>query len=210
MNNKIIIGIDGISYAGKTTVCNEIEKTNKDIVIVSESPKFANKEIHISTSNNSILENAKVTLEIEKRRTIYVKDFLDKELFLFDRSVFSFLAISYAYYKTKIINYFNDYVDNIINGIEAGEYLVPDYLLYLSISSEELKRRMQIHKKHLPDYWTSEVFNDSIDEILKIVNDFYTKNKRSISKEELFQIEASRLTKIEKERVVELIRSLKI
>ena len=62
MNEKIIIGIDGISYSGKTTLCNIINKTNNKMIIVDESPKFSNTKIQISNNVSSILKNAKVTL----------------------------------------------------------------------------------------------------------------------------------------------------
>ena len=70
MNNKIIIGVEGISYSGKTTLCQNTELKNRKTVIVDESPKFAEVKIIISNDLNSILKNSEITLQIEEKRTV--------------------------------------------------------------------------------------------------------------------------------------------
>lgn len=209
MKQKIVIGIDGISYSGKTTFCNEVRDFTDAIVIIDESPKFANTKIIISDEQEAILQNSQITLQIEKERTKHVQHEKNKKIFLFDRTIFSFIAISYAYYKTHMINYFNEYIEEIIEGIKKEQYLVPDYLIFLSVSEEELKRRMLIKKKNLPNYWLTKDFSDSIEEILKKVNDFYKMQNRCISKEELFTYD-NKLLKIKKEDIIDLLRTFKI
>lgn len=208
MSDKIIIGVDGISYAGKTTLCNKIEKQKK-FNIVYESPKFANIKIKISNSINSILTNAQTTLEIEKLRTNYVITSSDL-IFIYDRTIFSFIAISYAYYKIGIVNYFNNYIDNILDGIKQNRFLIPDYLIYLNINKEELTKRKKIKKKSLPSYWTSQKFNDSINFILSKISEIYANEGRALNPKNLLNLKKDTLSKINNERIILLLEELKI
>ena len=210
MNEKIIIGIDGISYSGKTTLCNIINKTNNKMIIVDESPKFSNTKIQISNNVSSILKNAKVTLEIEKSRGKYVKEFIGKTFFLFDRTIFSFVAISYAYYENEMVDYFNRYLEEIINGIEREEYLVPDYFVFLKIDKNELIKRIAKRKKNLPNYWLSENCNNSINHILEKRYNFYKEKNRCLTSEELMEISSEKLSKIKKEEIIVLLRRMKV
>ena len=82
MNNKIIIGIEGISYSGKTTLCQNISLTNNEIIIVNESPKFAGIKINISNDINDIQKNSETTLQIEERRTNYVKQYANRNFLI--------------------------------------------------------------------------------------------------------------------------------
>ena len=210
MNNKIIIGIEGISYSGKTTLCQNISLTNNEIIIVNESPKFAGIKINISNDINDIQKNSETTLQIEERRTNYVKQYTNRKVFAFDMTIFSFISISYAYYNTNMINYYNEYVDKIIDGIKSGIYLVPDYLVYLRIDEKEMQSRMQKKKKNLPDYWMSNAFKTSIENIMEYIVDFYDKKKRCISPKTMQKISNEKLSKIDNNEVIELLRSMKI
>ena len=52
MNNKIIVGVEGVSYSGKTTFC-ENAAFNNNVIIVNESPKFCGITIKV-TDNKEI------------------------------------------------------------------------------------------------------------------------------------------------------------
>lgn len=210
MNNKIIIGVEGISYSGKTTLCQNTELKNRKTVIVDESPKFAEVKIIISNDLNSILKNSEITLQIEEKRTNYVKENANGKLFVFDRTIFSFISISYAYYNTKMINYYNEYVEKIIKGIKNGIYLVPDYLVYLKIDEKEIQRRMKKKKKNLPEYWTSNTFKTSIENLMDVIVNFYNKKDRCISPDSMKTISNNGLSKIDNDEVIELLRRMKI
>lgn len=210
MNNKIIIGVEGISYSGKTTLCQNTELKNRKTVIVDESPKFAEVKIIISNDLNSILKNSEITLQIEEKRTNYVKENANGKLFVFDRTIFSFISISYAYYNTKMINYYNEYVEKIIKGIKNGIYLVPDYLVYLKIDEKEIQRRMKKKKKNLPEYWTSNTFKTSIENLMDVIINFYNKKDRCISPDSMKIISNNGLSKIDNDEIIELLRRMKI
>ena len=210
MNNKIIIGVEGISYSGKTTLCQNTELKNRKTVIVDESPKFAGVKIIISNDLNSILKNSEITLQIEEKRTNYVKENANGKLFVFDRTIFSFISISYAYYNTKMINYYNEYVEKIIKGIKNGIYLVPDYLVYLKIDEKEIQRRMKKKKKNLPEYWTSNTFKTSIENLMDVIVNFYNKKDRCISPDSMKIISNNGLSKIDNDEIIELLRRMKI
>lgn len=210
MNNKIIIGVEGISYSGKTTLCQNTELKNRKTVIVDESPKFAEVKIIISNDLNSILKNSEITLQIEEKRTNYVKENANGKLFVFDRTIFSFISISYAYYNTKMINYYNKYVEKIIKGIKNGIYLVPDYLVYLKIDEKEIQRRMKKKKKNLPEYWTSNTFKTSIENLMDVIVNFYNKKDRCISPDSMKIISNNGLSKIDNDEIIELLRRMKI
>ena len=210
MYDKIIIGIEGISYSGKTSLCRDVELENKKIVIVDESPKFANVKIIISNDIYNILKNSEITLEIEEKRTNYVKQNFCGNLFVFDRTIFSFISISYAYYNIKMVNYFNEYVDKIIYGIKSGIYLVPDYLVYLRIDEKEIQIRMQKKKKNLPEYWMSNVFKTSFENLMDGIVDFYNTKGRCISPNSLKTISSDELSKIDNNEIIKLLRRMKI
>lgn len=202
-NVKIIIGVDGISYSGKTTLCNELKRT-RNFIIVDESPKFANVKIKITSDQNDIINNSKMTLAIEKERKKFVDNLKDK-IFVYDRSIFSFLAISFAYYKFGIIDYFEEYLYHIIEGLKKDEFSIPDYLIYLKIDNNELQRRITIKKKHLPDYWISRKFNLYYNDFLSLIYDFYKKNNRILIKSDIFSMETTIFTKIEKNDVINFL-----
>ena len=206
--HKIIIGIEGTSYSGKTTLCNYLEKNNDNYVVVCESPKFAGQKIHITNNNCDIISNSIKTLEIEELRTKFAN--LNKnKLLLFDRTIFSFVSISYAYYKTNIIDYFCDYVDKVIEEIKKGNFLVPDYLVYLDISDEELKLRTKIRRKNLPEYWTSKKFTSAAKSILAIICKYYNDNNRLLYERELNSLQIANLSKINKEEVIRVLGEIK-
>lgn len=202
-NEKIIIGVDGISYSGKTTLCDEL-KSVCNFIIVDESPKFANVKITITSNQNDIINNSKKTLAIERERKKFV-DNLKSNIFVYDRSIFSFLAISFAYYKFGIIDYFDDYLYFIIDGLKKDKYSIPDYLVYLNIDNKELLKRIAKKKKHLPDYWISRKFNLYYNEFLSLVYNFYKKNDRAIMKSDIFSVETTIFTKIKKSDVINFL-----
>ena len=207
MSDKIIIGIDGVSYSGKTTLCDKIEK-RKNIKIISESPKFVNIEMKITNDKNDIINNSKKTLEIEKLRTNSVNNSLDN-LYIYDRTIFSFLAISYSYFYCGMIDYFNEYLASIVEGIETGFYLVPDYLIVLDISNMELNLRKNELDKGLPDYWTSDEFNDGYRKILSQIASLYKKNNRLLHSESLHNQETKKFSKISIDLVINFLKGLR-
>ena len=141
----------------------------------------------ITSDQNDIINNSKMTLAIEKERKKFVDNLKDK-IFVYDRSIFSFLAISFAYYKFGIIDYFEEYLYHIIEGLKKDEFSIPDYLIYLKIDNNELQRRITIKKKHLPDYWISRKFNLYYNDFLSLIYDFYKKNNIILIKSDIFSM----------------------
>lgn len=210
MNNNIIVGVEGVSYSGKTTFC-EKAVFNNNVIIVSESPKFCGITIKVTDNNVDIIKNSELTLQIEEKRTKYAFQQFKSNVLLFDRTIFSFISISYAYYNTGMINYYNDYIDQIINGIKNKIYLVPDYLIYLEVSDEETLKRMQRKRKNLPEYWLSSKFKNSICELMNKVKNFYQTNNRFIHCDEFETfLNKHKFTKIDSNSIIDLLLELKI
>ena len=127
IGNSVLPNVDIIDMAD--------EVRTRNFIIVDESPKFANVKIKITSDQNDIINNSKMTLAIEKERKKFV-DNLKDNIFVYDRSIFSFLAISFAYYKFGIIDYFEEYLYHIIEGLKKDEFSIPDYLIYLKIDNK--------------------------------------------------------------------------
>ena len=111
---------------------------------------------------------------------------------------------------TQMINYYNEYVEKIIKGIKNGIYLVPDYLVYLKIDEKEIQRRMKKKKKNLPEYWTSNTFKTSIENLMDVIANFYNKKDRCISPDSMKIISNNGLSKIDNDEIIELLRRMKI
>ncbi|CDE49338.1 predicted protein [Firmicutes bacterium CAG:460] len=210
MNNKIIVGVEGVSYSGKTTFC-ENAAFNNNVIIVNESPKFCGITIKVTDNKEEIIKNSELTLQIEEERTKYTSQQFKSNILLFDRTIFSFISISYAYYNTGMVNYYNDYIDQIIDGIKNKVYLVPDYLIYLEVTEEETLKRMQRKKKNLPEYWLSPKFKNSICELMSKIVNVYQVNNRFIHYDEFEKfLNKNKFTKIDSYAIINLLLEMKI
>ena len=150
-------------------------------------------------------------MQIEEERTKYTSQQFKSNILLFDRTIFSFISISYAYYNTGMVNYYNDYIDQIIDGIKNKVYLVPDYLIYLEVTEEETLKRMQRKKKNLPEYWLSPKFKNSICELMSKIVNVYQVNNRFIHYDEFEKfLNKNKFTKIDSYAIINLLLEMKI
>ena len=69
---------------------------------------------------------------------------------------------------------------------------------------------MKKKKKNLPQYWTSNTFKTSIENLMDVIVNFYNKKDRCISPDSMKIISNNGLSKIDNDEIIELLRRMKI
>ena len=106
-----IIVIDGTSNAGKTTLCESLEKNIQNVAIIPGASLFA--KIHsqkysqipdIPTTAEEEMENQKFFLKLEIDRLIEANKLanLGKDVFM-DRGVLEILSVAYSFNESRKI-----------------------------------------------------------------------------------------------------------
>ena len=148
-----IIVIDGTSNAGKTTLCENIEKNIQNIAIIPGASLFAKmnqkkytKIPAIPKSADEEKENQKFFFRLELDRLVEANKLarLGKDVFM-DRGVLEILSVAYSF---EIINGWNGIYENAEkmykkfiavankNGVD-----LPDEHIWLQANCEEIARR---------------------------------------------------------------------
>ena len=153
-----IIVIDGTSNAGKTTLCENIEKKIQDVAVVPGASLFAKINYEKYPQIPAIPKNIKdekenqkffFKLELDRLEEANRLSKLGKDVFM-DRSVLEILSVAYSFEKIKKWDgiYENSeilYKRFIAITKERGIEL-PDKYIWLQADSEEILRRNQIRQ----------------------------------------------------------------
>ena len=153
-----IIVIDGTSNAGKTTLCEGLEKTVENIAIIPGASLFA--KIHsqkypkipgIPLNAEEEKENQKFFFKLELDRLIEANKLanLGKDVFM-DRGVLEILSVAYSFEEikkwegiyenaTQLYEIFHEVVDK-------NKISLPDEHIWLQASCQEVMRRNQIRQ----------------------------------------------------------------
>ena len=154
-----IIVVDGTSNAGKTTLCENIEKNIQDIGIVPGASLFAkiNRERYpkipaIPQSAEEEKENQKFFFRLELDRLIEANRLAEQGKTVFmDRGVLEILSVAYSF---ESINGWNGIYKNAQNLYEQFiSYArkmgisLPDKYIWLQANYEEIKRRNKLRQQ---------------------------------------------------------------
>lgn len=153
-----IIVIDGTSNAGKTTLCENIEKNIQNIAIIPGVSMFANKNKEkypkippIPKSIEEEKQNQKFFFKLELDRLIQANKLAKqgKDVFM-DRGVLEILSVAYSFedikkwngiYKNAEMLYNKFIIIANKNGIN-----LPDGYIWLQANSEEIIKRNKSRK----------------------------------------------------------------
>ena len=118
-NNKIIIGIDGASGVGKTTISKLLKEKDKNIEI-----------LHTDDFQNNIKEKISIFKKLNKKSEIYQKGWFDSDKIKKEIEYFKNNS------KNKIL-----LIDGIflLNNNIFGNYI--DKIIYIKMNEELLKKR---------------------------------------------------------------------
>ncbi len=153
-----IIVIDGTSNAGKTTLCENIEKNIQNIAIVPGASLFA-KTHHEKYSQIPAIpktiekekENQKFFFKLELDRLIEANRLAKsgKDVFM-DRGVLEILSVAYSFEDIKnwsgIYENAEKLYERFITITREREIVLPDEYIWLQADSEEIVRRNKIRQ----------------------------------------------------------------
>ena len=154
-----IIVVDGTSNAGKTTLCENIEKNIQNIAIVPGASFFAkiNRERYpkipaIPQSVEEEKENQRFFFRLELDRLIEANRLAKQGKTVFmDRGVLEILSVAYSF---ESINGWNGIYKNAQNLYEQFisyarkmEISLPDKYIWLQANYEEIKRRNKLRQQ---------------------------------------------------------------
>lgn len=161
-----LVGVEGNSFSGKTTLIN---KLSEDYLVpyIEEYDLYAgggeNFPVFPPQSYNDACKAIDFFLEIEKKRveTLYSLMSLDPDLIMVDRSFFS--CIFFQWYVKKfcadIPNSYEYSIELALLGLEKGEIIFPNVLALIEPESEasflkRIEKRGLVHIDFLNYYST--------------------------------------------------------
>ena len=153
-----IIVIDGTSNAGKTTLCENIERNRKNVVIVPGASLFV--KIHkqkypsipaIPKDIQEEKENQKFFFGLELDRLIEANRLAKQDVDVFmDRGVLEILSVAYSFESIKQWNGIYENAEKLykrfIKIVNDKEIQLPDTHILLQASVEEVKRRNMLRQ----------------------------------------------------------------
>ncbi len=151
---KSIIVVEGNVYSGKTTLCLKLSSSTKFKIF--EDHAFVELPRAIRNDADALSNQIKY-LEIEVSRSEKIGE---EKGYILDRSIISIFAFTY-YLSTQgyqIKEFFLDVVEKLIR---ENRITIPDYLIYLKVSADELAERFQINRdasKATEEFYVNEEF----------------------------------------------------
>lgn len=141
-----IFALEGLPCSGKSTVMNKFKFEHTEFVCVPEL------YIETNVGDDSILIQDKyVNAEIAK----YREHGKSAKNILFDRSIFSTLAFSYAKFLTFRDPGEYEFYKKFVK--DRHELLIPNYIFVINITpSESIARRKKLVRDDTLDFWTNE------------------------------------------------------
>ena len=213
-----IIVIDGTSNAGKTTLCENLQREMEDIAIIPGASIFARqnqaKYPNIPPIPETIEEeknNQKFFFKLElERLTEAVRLSQNHEAVFMDRSVLEIISVAYSFESIKnwpgIYTNARDLYNKCCNMITKKGLRFPDLYLWLQASPEEVIRRNAIRQRERGQKLSE---NEWIDSSLIIKQIEFFKKLSDLDKQNRFKLIDTN-NKNEKEVLNEVSRFLKL
>ena len=154
-----IIVVDGTSNAGKTTLCENIEKNIQGIAIVPGASLFAkiNRERYpkipaIPQSVEEEKENQRFFFRLELDRLIEANRLAEQGKTVFmDRGVLEILSVAYSFESINgwdgIYNNAQNLYEKFISYARKMGISLPDKYIWLQANYEEIKRRNKLRQQ---------------------------------------------------------------
>lgn len=194
-----MIGIEGISCVGKTTLCRKLsEYTNYSYV--EEASTFYKDKDGYPPSASDILQarrNEKFYFELERERWKVAEKLKEQENIVFlDRTLLSTIVVSYALMQYKGFDTMSDVISDYNHYIRNNMIGLPECYIHLEINHEEMEQRNLIRENLLQDDWMNIGFNNAQREFY---NQYY-----SMTKIPVYRMDSS----IGIENEIEMVRKL--
>lgn len=158
---SLIVGIEGCSFAGKTTLQNSL-KSYDNFRVIDEYGSYTKGSAAFPAyppkSYQEALDASRFFIDVEKER---LKDFEIMQLnnkfdFVFlDRTYLTCLAFDYA---VRHFTHFDTY-NTVVDMWRHTQKIEPDFLLYMNVSQETIRRRISFRKSKCPDHLMHPEFN---------------------------------------------------
>lgn len=198
-----VIALDGISNSGKTTMCN----LNKENLFIVPEPHFITPyNFDLTFEKKNIICNAQKTLELEKLRNDYIEKNTTEKIMIIDRSILSYIAISYSYKKCGI-DYFSNFSNWVIQMLENNQITIPDVFIILKRNIRDCQ--ILLKQKNLPEYWCSVEFASLQEYIFEKFVEKFKNSTMVIDKPcDINQIDLSNKTRLTKKDIIEFLKEL--
>ncbi len=154
-----IIVVDGTSNAGKTTLCENIEKNIQNIASVPGASIFAkiNRERYpkipaIPRSAEEEKENQKFFFRLELDRLVEANKLANQGKTVFmDRGVLEILSVAYSFESingwNEIYNNAQNLYEKFISYARKMRINLPDKYIWLQANYDEIKRRNKLRQQ---------------------------------------------------------------
>jgi len=160
-----IIGVEGISFSGKTLLVKAIKNNLRNVGIIEEYGVYAggakNFPFPASFNRKEVLQLLNFFLKLELQR---YKDLISLQreksykTLLIDRTVLSLMAFQYAIrFITKIDTY-----KEALKMIRRKRTCIPDHIIYLAISPQTARERFMVYKGQPDDLFVDSFFNSKL------------------------------------------------
>lgn len=158
-----IIGIEGLVFAGKTTLSENLGQ-NLSAVIVREYGHYTGGSKSFPKyppdSYRAAIEASRFFIDIEQERIRVLKGLLldSPKYIVVDRTYITCLAFDYA---AKLFTGFDTY-DEVYELWQQADKIMTDITIYLNVSDTEIMRRVPLRKSKCPDHLLDPEFNKQI------------------------------------------------
>jgi len=153
---KVIVALEGLVHAGKSTLFQGIEERHIAVKCVGEYVEFVTERFPCFPESRDDARFGHVFfLNLEQKRILKIEE--SDGIVLLDRSIFSILAYNFAVEKMSdsVIPCFQD----SIKAYRDENWLIPQVCVYLDIDDEDISLRHQDEKGHYYSIFLDNVFN---------------------------------------------------
>ena len=163
-----IIGIEGLVFAGKTTLSENLGQS-LPAAIVHEYGFYAGGSKSFPKyppeSYRAAIKASQFFINIEQERINVLRGFLSDspEYVVVDRTYMTCLAFDFA---AKMFTGFDTY-DEVYNLWQRADKIETDVTIYLDVSDAEIMKRVPLRKSKCPDHLLDPEFNRQIRQYLQ-------------------------------------------
>lgn len=163
----MIFAVEGVCYAGKSTLIKNLEQCDKNIKIVLEYSQLASDNNLLACApvqKDKAIKSANYFLELEFQRQKTIAA-LQKESFtpVQDRSFLSCVAFDYAMDKIKNRNVWQK-VETLFL---SQNFVLPDLIFFLQTNQDNVLKRYQKKQDKIPSFLLDSTFNQAFEEYFR-------------------------------------------
>ena len=160
----MIIALEGLCYAGKTTTCKALCQIQKDLFPVAEYSKLIDPS-KFPDYKCRTKESIIFFIKLEKIRQKIIKEKIKEGLIpVLDRSFISCIAFDYAMCKMGIKN--KNFWKTTEKLFLTQNFILPDIIFFFDVSQVEIKTRAKENPCKMPSFFVNVKFNQFFKEFI--------------------------------------------